>query len=433
MDWWRNDDYMNAAIALGTNRDRSTQTKAQLPTVWTEVTSTLMYMTDGLCRRVVDLPAEEMTRAGFDIVGDISTEDIKKIEDKLKDLNLSEILTDALRWSALFGGSAIIIGANDGGDLETPLNESTVRDIEFLRVVDRFRMSYTERYSDPADRRYGKVKMWDVASSLAASYRVHESRVIIFDGEPVPEWIRESNDGWGMGVLQYSHDHLRRMGTAYQFANQLLERAQQAVISIPDLKKYCSSDAGLKALKNRVDAVDSARSIANAIVIDAQEKYELKNTTFAGVPDVLDRFAEAVSSVTGIPITLLIGRSPAGLSATGKSDLENWYAKVGQKQGSKLRRPIEQIVNLVANTLNISSAWCIEFCPLSVPSDKEQAETEKLRAEAASKYVESGALDPREVREHLKQDSPYPIDDVDLETDPTNIDSNDPYGEGENE
>ena len=44
-----------------------------------------------------------------------------------------------------------------------------------------------------------------------------------------------------------------------------------------------------------------------------------------------------LSSLTNIPQTLLFGRSPAGMNATGESDLENWYNFVERIQKLMLK------------------------------------------------------------------------------------------------
>ena len=43
---------------------------------------------------------------------------------------------------------------------------------------------------------------------------------------------------------------------------------------------------------------------------------------FSGVSDVIDSTCNFLSALTSIPQTILFGRSPAGMNATGDADLE---------------------------------------------------------------------------------------------------------------
>jgi phage-related protein (TIGR01555 family) len=156
----------------------------------------------------------------------------------------------------------------------------------------------------------------------------------------------------------------------------------------------------------------------NTVAIDAMDDYTVTSNSFAGLPDVLDRFATALSAVTGMPKTLLFGEQTKGLSNGGDGDLQNWYAQIKQWQNTKLKNPLDRIVTMLAKSLNIPDQnYLIEFEPLYVPSEKEEAETEKLEAEAkkikadtAAVYVTAGALDPSELRQSLIDDGDYIMD-----------------------
>ena len=43
---------------------------------------------------------------------------------------------------------------------------------------------------------------------------------------------------------------------------------------------------------------------------------------------MLDRFLQSVSGAADIPGTRLLGQSPAGMNATGESDLRNYYDRL---------------------------------------------------------------------------------------------------------
>lgn len=403
----KSDGYANVFSSTGTRADRSTFTRISSPAYIDQVTASFLYLGGGIGRRLIDMPVEEMTRAGVEFDGmDEALE--QSLYAEFDDLDVMKHVADALRWADVFGGSMIVMGLNDGNQLDMPLNEDGIKSVEFLRVYDRWQTSVGRRYTDPMNPGYGKPELYLISPHTGgAPYQVHESRVLIFDGDPVPDLQRQQQDGWGASKYQACNDALTRFGTSHQWANSLLERAQQAVHGIPELANILRTAGGESQVQKRVDVVDMVRGILNTIVIDSQETYDLKATSFSQIPDILDRFAEALSAITGIPMYLLIGRSPGGLNATGASNEEAWYARVGAMQNDRLRKPLNRLVQLILLSLSGDTGgdWKLCFKPLKVPSDKEKAEIEKLEADAckakadeAVAYVGIGALDQSEVR-----------------------------------
>jgi len=231
----KTDGYLNAFSGTGSSADRTTRTRKSFALQVDQITAANIYSGGGLGRRIVDLPAMEMTRAGVDF-----EEMDEKLEDaviaKFDDLAVMHHMADALRWADVFGGSIIVMGINDGLQLDQPLNESGIKSVEFLRVYDRYQTSVNRRYADPMNPGYGKVELYLVSPHTGgAPYLVHESRILRIDGDTLPDLQRQQNDGWGASIYQACQDELMRVATSHQWANSLLERAQQAVHSIPEL------------------------------------------------------------------------------------------------------------------------------------------------------------------------------------------------------
>ena len=401
--------YENVFLNVGTKGDRSAYTRAVTPRLlqYTELEG--LYEGDGFARRIIDLPAEEMVRAGYDIEG---VEDDSDVRAELEGVQALEKLCDAMRWASLYGGSLVVMLVNDGGTLEDPLEVERAKSLEQLRVYDRWQITHYRKYLDPNDMHFGKTELYMVSPIEGTPYIVHESRCLVFDGVPVPDRIRERNDGWGASKLQQCYDQLIRYGMGHYWANQLLERAQQAIHGIPELTNLLRSPGGEALVKKRVDLVDMTRSINNTIVIDSAETYDLKSTPLSGVADIMDRLGLALSAVTGIPESLLFGRQQGGLNSTGKADLENWYAKISQDQNNILLPALDKLVTVQLYVMGkYVDDYLIKFNPLSVPSRKDVAETDYKRAQTFEILNNIGALDASEIRKMLP-DEGYDIDDV---------------------
>ena len=100
-----------------------------------------------------------------------------------------------------------------------------------------------------------------------------------------------------------------------------------------------------------------------------------------------------------------------------------------------LRHPVDRIVSLIARQFgnDDGGSYKLEFNPLSVPNDAQQAEidykkaqTKKANADTAKIYLESNVVDQSEIRKHLHDEEIYPIDNVGKEIDNDPEQENDP-------
>lgn len=375
----------------------------------------LMYMLNGFARIVCDVPAEEMTRAGFEIDG-LTPEAVDSIKSKLEELNASRHFNDALKWRRAYGGSLIVLGINDGNDLTKPLNEESISDVEFMRVYNASECYPESRYANPQEANYGNIELWKIQPTDSMQpYVVHESRVLVFDGESVPNDIRYSNQGWGASILQNCRAELMRLDSAYKLALMLMERMQQAIHGIPNLSNQIDTPEGEKSIQKRIAIVDAVRGALNTIVIDAEETYDIKSLSLTGVEEMIDRFAEAVSAVTRIPVYVLMTRSPGGLNATGATNQDAWNAQIEAWQNDQYRKPLDRLISLIhrddTEGESDGGKYTIEFNPLSTPSESVQADIEvkekqaqKTEMETLTGYINAGIITQDEVREAIREE-----------------------------
>jgi phage-related protein (TIGR01555 family) len=149
--------------------------------------------------------------------------------------------------------------------------------------------------------------------------------------------------------------------------------------------------------------VDMTRSSSRSVLLDADgEDFSRAATSFAGIPDMLDRFMMLLSAATGIPVSILMGRAPQGMNATGDADVRMFYDKISAVQDNEITPVLEQIFGLLG--LDVPEDLEVEWHPLWEPSDKEKADTElveqqteKAKADTYAVYVTMGAVFPEQV------------------------------------
>ncbi|KJP58459.1 hypothetical protein SR71_08420 [Klebsiella aerogenes] len=397
------DSYQNVFMNIGTAGDRSAYSKIRFAHLLNRSTLDNIYIGDGLGRRIVDVVADEMFRAGFTVDGASNQPDIMSRWDEL---NLTQHYTDAIAWSRLYGGSLILFGVNDGGDLTSPLVEG---ELEFVRVYDRHQVQPSLRDINPESRTYGEVIQYQINPISGTPYYVHASRCHIFDGERLPNQIRHQNKGWGASCLQGIYEALIDFGMSHKHATSLLERKQQGVWSAADLADLCKDGEGRDAVQARLNMVDMTRSNGNTIGVDATtEKYELLNGSLEGVVDVQDRKKQLICALTGIPESVLFGTRPSGMNADDSEVPESWKQLIGRKQKDEARPAIEKAVSLLTS----DKTWTIKFNPLSVPTEKEMAETANQWSQADERYSQLGWVSNDEGIATLKSRGGYVYPEV---------------------
>jgi hypothetical protein len=234
--------------------------------------------------------------------------------------------------------------------------------------------------------------------------RIHETRLVIFQGLEVVKGQVVAHVGWGDSIFNRIYKVMRDFIMAHEAAATLLGDFSQAIYKIKGLAELIARNQD-EAVVARARLVDMMRSTIRAILIDSEEDFERKSTDVSGLPDVLDRLALLVAAACDMPVTVLMGQQPAGLNATGESDIRNWYDHLAGEQEDKIRDGLEKITRCIFKAGDGPTggeepeSWSVKFLPLWTMTDAEQADLRSKVATADAAYVTAGVLLPEEVAE----------------------------------
>jgi phage-related protein (TIGR01555 family) len=358
-----------------------------------------MYYGNGLAKRIVNCFVDDALRNGFLECGD---EEVKKT---FKKLGIPKLIKEACYFSRLYGGSMIVAFLDDGLELSTPVSNKRINKIINFRVFDKNQISWTD---DDLNKNYlstnfGKPDFYNISSlNLAVespNIRVHESRCKILDGVTTSHFKRHKNAGWGDSVLQACFDSLRYYGIVNEGSAEIINDFIQVIIKMNGLSDKLMQEGGSQEIAMRAYSLDTSRSNANLILLDAEnEDYEKKASSISGLSDLWDRFSESICAATGYPITRLFGRSPGGLNSTGTSDLTNYYDLVSAYRSDAIEPIIDWMVNLLVNQAEWEGTKDIEwsFASLVEHTPLENAQLQKIYAEIDCMYIDRGAIDAGE-------------------------------------
>ena len=431
---FRKDGYINVLNKYGTSRDNSESYEFVAEPVIPDTSLTIQYEDNGLFAKIIDTPAEEAVKHGFDLgLKDDSINEF--VEDALDALEWEEKAATAIKWARLYGGSIIVMLIDDGRGLEEPVDWNNIRSVDELRVYERsvVQPDYASLYSSDPMRatrnRASKFAMpeYYYVQSLYGSFTVHESRCLVFRNGILPERVTNPvYRFWGTPEYVRIKRAMRDALVAHGNGPKLLDRSVQPIYKMKNLASLLASEGGDETVLKRLEIIDLARGILNSIAIDAEgEDYDFKSIPFSGVKDVIDTTCNMLSAVTNIPQTILFGRSPAGENSTGDSDFENYYNYIERIQKLMLKGNVRTLLDVLFKAALTNGEvpeepkYKLKFNPLWSLSDTEQANVDKVKADiemvkaqTAQLYVQMQALDPSEVRTALAKTEEFTVEDI---------------------
>ena len=352
------DGFVNLLTNYGTARDSSEHYyyESEDPVMDDELVR--FYEGNGLFSRIIDLPAEEAIKHGFEIknLADGDTKDF--YNECLDELDWEENFMLGLKWARLFGGSIGVMLIDDGRGLEEPLNWNEIKSIDDIRIYDRSLVvpdysSITKYESrDPFGIRGSRLGMPEtyMVTSKYGTFRVHDSRCLVFQNGVLPERTTNSiYEMWGIPEYIRIHRAVRDVEVAHGMAPKMLDRSIQAIYKMQNLALEMATEDGEANILKRLQIIDLARGLLNSVVLDAEgEDYDFKSFSFSGVSDVINTTCNYLSAITNIPQTILFGRSPAGMNATGQGDLEGYYNYVERIQKRMVKSNLRYLLAVIS-------------------------------------------------------------------------------------
>ncbi len=359
-----------------------------------------IYKSNWLGRKIVDIPAMDAIRKGRDWQAE--QKQIEAIEAEQNRLGFWHKLLEAKVKARLWGGAALFIGTGEQ-DLMQALNVEGMKKggIKYLTVLSRRDVTSGQIEQDVLSEFFGKPAWYEVTGN-ASMVRIHPSRLAIFIGAPHGDQIlaQGPNQGWGDSIIESVYSAMKNAdATAANIASLVFE-ANVDVFRIPEFMASLSDPAYAQKLIERFMLAATAKGVNRALILDKDEEYERKTISFATLPEVMQSFLQMAAGAADIPVTRLLGQSPAGMSATGESDMNNYYDRVSSIQTLEMTPAIYRLDEcLIRSALgNRPPEISYEWSPLKQMTEKEQAEIGKMNAETANILATAGIFTPQELR-----------------------------------
>jgi len=373
-----------------------------------------LYRTNWIVGRIIDVVAEDMVKNWYQLDCVITPEDIKRITHLERKTQLRAKITEGLQFGRLYGGAAGIIMIEGHEDiLDEPLRLDDIMPGSFkgLIILDRWtgitpNMELVTDISSPA---FGLPEYYFItANPLEMGIRVHHSRVVRFLGANLPNLEKQVEQYWGASEIERVFDELnKRDSTSWNMA-MLVFMANLRVLKLFGMGEFAAMGEEDRAdLYSTMEAMNLMMNNNGLQIIGEKDEFDTHSYSFSGLSDLYEMFMMDVSGAAEIPVTKLFGRAPAGMNATGESDMRNYEDSIELKQESKLR-PILDIllpIMFMSEFGYVPDDLDYSFVPYRRPSDKERRDLAKQVADAIAGVYNLNIISQKTALKELRQSS----------------------------
>lgn len=323
---------------------------------WQLLTS--LYRSSWIIQRVCNCIPEDALADLFVEAPGLDTEELHKIEEEIRSTHLRESILEGLRWGRLYGGAAaIIMVSGQEEDLSLPIDVNNIMPGAFrgLYIVDRWSGIYPslQLVENERDPDFGLPEFYEVRDENGVGqYHVHHSRVLRFCGAKMPFWEQVAEQYWGTSAIESLYDELTKHDNVSHNIANLTFKANLNVLKVENLDQMfaTSSTVHQRRMYQMLSAINTIENSLGIRLINSTDDLQQLQYSFSGLPEVMDTAMMDMAGATGIPVTRLFGRSPAGMNSTGESDERMYRQALEQERAIHITPVLERLLPIVCHS-----------------------------------------------------------------------------------
>lgn len=373
---------------------------------------TSLYRENWITQNIIETIPGDMVRKWYTLKCNVGPEYVDALQRLERKVHLRKSLLEGMYWGRLYGGAAGIIMVRGQDDLTQPLDYGLVLPGCFLglMILDRWSGIYPDlgQVTDPADQDFGLPEYYTIRDEESGTLisKVHHSRVLRFTGRELPYSEKVAENYWGESELEAIYNELVKRDNVSGNIAALTFRANVNYLETDSLDQMLAVNnaAAQQRFWQTLQAQSVIESNFGTRLVNKGDVMHNTQYTFAGLADVYDRVMMDVAGAAKTPVTKLFGRSPAGMNATGESDMNNYYDYIDGLRENQLRPIMERLLPLMA-----LSAWGvvpndldIDFPPLQTPDSSAVADIVEKKTQAVLSVYQSDLVDAATAQKELK-------------------------------
>ena len=394
------ENFVTGMGTMGADKDEHTHVRIGITRPrYSELSS--QYAKDGIVRRIAQMPAVKALKTPITINDDPEGETFKS----LSKLGMFDAVRKAGTWSRLHGGAIVVtIYDNDGDDLSVPPRKSAKVSGYRVYSVSELQLVESSLVSDVSSDYYGKVEKWPVKLRNGRIIEIHDSRVTMFKGVQIPQETDTDIDTYLFGIseVEAANNGILKLAPTFGGISNMLQENGIGVFSLANFSSMLASQGGYDKARNRMSLIKLGMSTMRAVVQDKDDHFEMKSHSMADVPESVKMLMAYVSSLTGMPVSILFGNMVSGLSSTNDGDIRQMNDLVEQWREDCLYVPMCKMLSEYRNR-NEGKAGDhdFQFGSVTQMTEKEKADLRNANVDAAQKLYNMGCFSAKEIRENI--------------------------------
>lgn len=378
---------------------------------WQQINS--LYRSHWVVRRVIDIVPADMMKAGYKLLSQLEPDQLKRITKVERQTRITAKILTGLQWGRLFGGAAGLILISGHEDiLDQPLEYDQIMPGSFkgMLVVDRWSgvTPGIELITDISNPDFGMPEYYVITTDgVERGIKIHHSRICRFQGRDLPYLEKLAENYWGASELEHVFDELKKRDNVSWNMAMLTFMANIRTLKMEGMGQVLSTgnERILQDLYATVQAQNMLMNNNGVQILGENDDYQTHQYSFSGLGDVYDRFMMDLAGAAETPVTKLFGRSPAGMNATGESDMQNYYDTIEAKQESDLRPVYDKIlpVMMMSEFGAIPDDFDYTFNSARKPKDDEMADLAAKNTDSVTKAFQAGLVSQQVGMKELRQ------------------------------
>lgn len=373
-----------------------------------------------LINKACTLPSKDAIRPDYDLSyvtlddTEVDKDFLSKIKDESNDLKGFNILKVCKTFSDKKRqfGQVLLYPIVEGVDYEIPFNLDAITDGSYkgMAVVDPLwyePILDDDSAWDPASLRFNKPTYFSVKG--AKGLKLHHSWCIFGITSEVPDLLKPTYYWGGYPLPQLIYE---RVYAAEKTANEapMLAMSKRLLIADVNVKQYLTNN---EVVRKELEALAQMRNNFGVAVKRPGESINQIDTSLTDFDEVIMTQYQLVSAASCVPATKLLETQPKGFNSTGEYEDDQYKLLLTSIQEDDYVPILDFHYALLSKSkYGIKRDYTINFKEIDVPTEKERAEINDIKANTMSTYLQSGIITEEEARNNLIKDPDSGFNDI---------------------
>ena len=381
------------------------------------------------------MPAQDAARNGWKVTvnesAGIDNDVIAKIAAADARMRIKPACEEFAATCRVFGVRvAIYVVESDDPDYYLkPFNPDGIKPWSYKGITQIDPYWMTPELSDSAARDPASMDFYEPTWWRVGGKRYHKSHICITRHYQVPDILKPSYLYGGVPLPQMIYERVYAAERTANEAPQLAMTKRMNILKVGDVEKLAANP---QKFVNTMDALTNYRDNFGVFVQSSDDEYVQHETSLADLDVTIMTQYQLVAAIAEVPATKLLGTSPKGFNATGENEIKSYREMLASLQESKMSPLLQgHYIRLIRSEIAPDAGVepfevTVLWNPLDEPTEKERAETNKLKAETYVALQGTGAIDSEDIRDVVVADEgsgfnglpdrePMDIDDPDVE------------------